>query len=136
MLANWDFCLEQKINVVSSKILEISDKTAMVIITNENEDSYIRTKKSFRFMKAVEIPVVKTIGCGDSFIATFLSKILEILKFKMKLENIPDKILEKILLYSNAAGAITSSKNGVIPVLLTKNDLESFLNFKGLSNTL
>jgi len=124
----------KNINAGSGKILEISNKTKMVIITDGKEGSYIRTRKSFKFMRAIDIPVVETTGCGDSFMAAFLSKILEILKMKMRLEDITDEVLEKILLYSNTAGAITSSKEGVIPVLPTKKDVESLLNYKGLSN--
>ncbi len=123
---------EENIEEGIHKVLEISDKIKMIIVTNGDRGSYIRIGKSFKHVKAIDISVVETTGCGDSFMAAFLSRILEILKIGIKLDNITDEQVEKILLYSNAAGAITSSKNGVIPVLPTKNELEDFLDSKGL----
>ena len=123
---------EEDINKGINRILEISDKIRMVVVTDGDKGSYIRIGKSFKHVNALDIPVVETTGCGDSFMAAFLSRILEILKKGSRLDNMTNESLEKILLYSNAAGAITSSKYGVIPVLPTKNELADFLDSRGL----
>jgi len=64
--------------------------------------------------------------------AAFLSRILEILKKGIRLDNMTSESLTKILLYSNDACASTSSRNSVIPVLSTKNELADFLDSRGL----
>ncbi len=68
---------------------------------------------------------------GEKEISKSINRILEILKNESNLDNVTNESLEKILLYSNATGAITSSKNGVIPVLPTKNELANFFDSIG-----
>jgi len=109
----------------SNEVLSCGPK--MVIITDGEHGSFISTGKLFRFVKAFKVRVVDTTGCGDGFTAAILSKAIY---WKKKGEYIWDLNIDEIddiLVFANAAGALTATKKGVIPSLPTYTELQQFL---------
>ena len=70
------------------------------------------------------VETIDAIGCGDSFIASLLSSLIEI---GGDLSSLEEAELIKCFTYANAAGALTATNRGVIPALPTDVQVVKFL---------
>lgn len=71
------------------------------------------------------VETVDAIGCGDAFIAGLLTRLSHI---EGLLHDQPLDFIREALTFANAVGALTSTKQGVIPALPTLSEVESFLS--------
>ncbi len=99
----------------------------IVIITDGERGSFVNTGRLFRFVKAPKVRVVDTTGCGDGFTAAILSKAIYWKKKGKYIWDLSIDEIDDILMFANAAGALTATKKGVIPSLPTYNKLQQFL---------
>jgi fructokinase len=72
---------------------------------------------------AFPVEVVDPLGAGDGFVAAMLRQLLK----EKDLASLSPRRLQEILLYANAAGALTTQRIGVIPALPTHAEIEGFL---------
>jgi len=109
----------------SNEILNYGPK--IVIITDGEHGSYINTGKVFRFIRAFKIPVVDTTGCGDGFTSAILSRTIYWREKGRYIWDLSKDEIDDILIFANAAGALTATRKGVIPSLPTSIELQKFL---------
>ena len=76
------------------------------------------------FVPPFVVETVDAVGCGDSFIAGLLTRLVMGGYWRSRL-GVDD--LREALRYANAAGALTSMKEGVIPALPSAAQVEQFL---------
>ena len=70
------------------------------------------------------VETVDATGCGDAFIAGLLWQLVKAGDWRGQLT--PER-LTAALRYANAVGALTATKQGVIPSLPTAAEVEAFL---------
>ena len=108
---------------VGSQILLDSGPDA-VVVTLGAEGSYFRTRDDAGHIKGYAVETIDSTGCGDAFIAGVLSQMLDIEDWKSQLSRLR---MISILRYGNAVGALTATKEGVIPALPTREAVHDFL---------
>jgi len=72
-------------------------------------------------------PVIDTIGCGDTFIAGFLTKLTECGKKPVELCK---EELNDFCLFGNAAAAVTATRKGCIPAMPARSEVEQILRIE------
>jgi len=97
---------------------------SLVIITSGKKGCYIQSGKGETFADGFSIRAVDTTGCGDAFLAGFLSALA---KSRTNPEEMQEPELQTIGRFANAVGALTAMKHGVIPSLPTLADVHNFL---------
>jgi len=106
----------------SKKLLDVG--VNLVVVTRGKEGCYYNDGISKGYVEGFEVNVVDPLGAGDGFVAAMLFKLMK----EEKDAKIPESRLREIMVYANAAGALTCTKSGVIPALPTAADIERFLN--------
>lgn len=96
----------------------------LVVVTLGKDGSFFQTKDASGFVKAFQVETIDAVGCGDAFIAGFLSKLIVDGDWHSRLS---PEILHQNLRYANAVGALTSLKRGVIPALPSAAEVQTFL---------
>jgi fructokinase len=106
----------------SRKLREAGPK--LVIVTRGGDGAYFNFAGGTGEVAGHAVEVVDTLGAGDSFVAGFLSRLLEYSDpdAALTLENI-----NAALRFANACGALATTKSGAIPSLPTKVKVEAFL---------
>jgi sugar/nucleoside kinase (ribokinase family) len=109
-----------------SSMKKIAEKGVKIILLTKGENGCVLLhNKKFFYGSGFNVPVVDTIGCGDAFMGTFLARFV--------LSGY--RIDSDILLYANAAAALTATKRGALPALPYKNEIENFMiNYGGNRN--
>ena len=101
-----------------AKLLETGVK--IICITQGAKGCIIATAKGIDRYPAYKVKSVDTLGSGDSFFGAFLYKLLELEKAPEELDW--EDILE-MAMFSNACGALCSTKQGAIPAMPSKEDI-------------
>lgn len=97
---------------------------ALVVVTMGPQGSYFRCAAGAGHVPAFAVDTVDATGSGDAFAAGLLTALLGAESWRGEL--VPDRLGE-ILRYANAAGALTTLRQGVIPALPTAAEVEAFL---------
>ena len=97
---------------------------AICVLTSGAAGSYFRISGGYDYVQAFNVQTVDATGCGDAFLAGLLSRLLIYEDWHYGLS--PDDI-RRHLLYANAVGALTSTKQGAIPALPTAAAVIDFL---------
>jgi len=97
---------------------------ALVIVTMGPQGSYFRCAAGEGHVPGFAVDAVDATGSGDAFAAGLLTALLAADCWRNAL--VPDQ-LRGILRYANAAGALTTLRQGVIPALPTAAEVEAFL---------
>jgi fructokinase len=107
--------------IVAKGLLDLGP--GILLCTMGSKGSWVFTKNEAIFVKAFNVNTVDTIGCGDAFVAGFLT-----LYIKEKVDGDVNLVkLRELLIYANAVGALTATKKGVIPALPDKKEVDEFL---------
>jgi len=109
----------------SKKLLDVG--VNLVVVTWGKEGCYYNDGISKGYVEGFEVNVVDPLGAGDGFVAAMLFKLMQ----EKKGTKLPDSRLREIMVYANAAGALTCMKPGVIPALPTAMEIEQFLSERG-----
>jgi ribokinase len=97
----------------SKKLLSYGVKT--VIATLGERGALIATEGSVEFIKGYKVKAVDTVAAGDSFNGALAVAVTE------------GKALSEAVKFANAMGALTVTKQGAIPSLHTRKQVEEFL---------
>jgi len=93
----------------------------VVAITKGSAGATILTREVAVSAPGIAVKVVDTTGCGDSFTAAFLARLLES-DFNLSAEN-----LENIARFACAAGAITATAPGGMDAMPSRSEVDLFL---------
>jgi len=96
----------------------------LVLVTLGAEGSYFQTAAGSGFVLPFPVETVDAVGCGDAFIAGVLTQLTAAEGWRA---NLNAERMTEILRYANAVGALTTTKQGVIPALPTTVEVEIFL---------
>lgn len=106
----------------SSRLLQTGP--ALVVVTLGANGSYFRTAGGGAHVPGFNVPTVDAVGCGDAFTAGLLTQLLAGGNWRAQLQ---PSTLSRILRYANAVGALTATKQGVIPALPTAAEVAEFI---------
>jgi sugar/nucleoside kinase (ribokinase family) len=101
---------------------------ALCVVTLGPSGSFFRVAEGGEHVPAFSVHTVDATGCGDAFVAALLCQLIapspEHVTWRDQL-GVPR--LREVLRYANAAGALTSLTQGVIPALPTAGQVTRFL---------
>lgn len=131
ILSIWDKAEVIKVSDVELEFLtgskKIDDETALslwhdnlkLLLVTLGEHGCKYYTKDFRgSVAAFHVNTVDTTGAGDSFVGALLAKIVDDQSIIQD-----EQRLRAVLTFSNASGAITTTKKGAIPALPTETDV-------------
>jgi fructokinase len=97
---------------------------SLVVVTLGPSGSFFRVATAGAAVPGFPVKTVDATGCGDAFIAGLLWQLVKSGDWRSQLT--PAR-LTAALRYANAVGALTATKQGVIPSLPTAAEVEAFL---------
>lgn len=95
-----------------------------VIITLGPEGCFFTNGKEELYVEGIRVEAIDTTGAGDAFWAAVLWGALREIKAGTAFSQIPISTIEAILRTANRAGALTTTKKGVIPALPTLEEMQ------------
>ncbi len=116
--ANWLFATENP-----QKIAQKFPKVKGILVTLGEKGCYYYLGKNYGIVEGFSVKVVDTTGAGDSFVAGF---IYQCCQYQEKILTDPE-IAKQAILYSNAVGALTTTKPGAIAAQPSKEEVEIWL---------
>ncbi|MEI7990298.1 MAG: carbohydrate kinase, partial [Chloroflexota bacterium] len=96
----------------------------LIVVTLGERGSFFCTQEAHAYMPPFKVTTVDAVGCGDAFIAGILTRLVRAADWRTRLTK--EALLEDFR-YANAVGALTATKQGVIPSLPTAEQVEQFL---------
>ncbi|MDD5675868.1 MAG: PfkB family carbohydrate kinase [Chitinivibrionales bacterium] len=96
----------------------------LCVLTLGGDGSMAATANCQVMQPAFPVTVADAIGCGDGFIAGFLTRFCRLFT---GWENLDEKILKECSRFAAAVGALTATKTGAIPALPALEEVEAFL---------
>ena len=88
---------------------------AIVIVTLGAHGSFYHTANASGIMPAYDVKTVDTNGAGDAFFGAVLYSLRNM--SLSRLRTLPSEELRQIIKFGNAAGSLTTTKNGAIPAM-------------------
>jgi sugar/nucleoside kinase (ribokinase family) len=113
----------------SKRLLDVG--VNLVVVTRGKAGCYYNDGVSKGYVEGFKVNVIDPLGAGDGFVAAMLCQLMP----EEKNAKLPDSRLREIMLYANAAGALTCTKPGVIPALPKAAEIEQFLSERGFNET-
>ncbi len=103
----------------------------LIIVTLGPHGAMFNTRTAWGCVPGFPVHTVDATGCGDSFIAGLLWQLVrdrpEMVLAEEGSGGATAELLPEILRYANVVGAITATRQGVIPALPTSVEVEAFL---------
>lgn len=99
----------------------------LVVVTLGQGGSLLVTPHGYAHVPAFAVETVDAVGCGDAFVAGLLRQLTSISDWRNLAGAAGAAKLSGILRYANAVGALTATRQGVIPALPTAAEVDSFL---------
>ncbi|MCL4300258.1 MAG: hypothetical protein KJ077_31280 [Anaerolineae bacterium] len=105
----------------------------LCVVTLGPHGSFFRSAQGSGSVPGFTVTTVDAIGCGDAFVAGLL---VQILSLPLRgggpgrgswRDQLTSERLSRMLRYANAVGALTATKQGVIPALPTAAEVSQFL---------
>jgi fructokinase len=96
----------------------------LCVVTLGPDGSYFRVTEGGEHVPPFKVKTVDAVGCGDAFVAGLLCQLVFNANWR---EQLSRARMRDILHYANAVGALTATKQGVIPALPTANQVNEFL---------
>jgi fructokinase len=103
-------------------LLDFNPKVLLITRGSSGVSAFYSGKKLS--MKGHKVNAVDTTGAGDSFIGSFLYKIIE---NSIGIASIPDDKMIEILQLANAVAALTTTKKGAISALPSMETVKNFM---------
>ena len=103
------------------------------VVTLGPNGSFFRSAQGSGSVPGFTVPTVDAIGCGDAFVAGLLTQLLALPLAGRGpgrgswRDQLNPNHLRQIVRYANAVGALTATKQGVIPALPTTAEVRQFL---------
>lgn len=106
----------------SKQLLELGPDVC--VVTLGPEGSFFRVVEGGDYVPPFKVETVDATGCGDAFIAALLCRLVGGADWR---DQLSVARMRQVLRYANAAGALTSLIQGVIPALPTADQVDEFL---------
>ncbi len=100
-----------------------------IVVTLGAHGSYFRIMGGGDLLPPFEVQTVDAVGCGDSFIAALLTRL--VLDHASWRSALTVEHMRTAVRYANAAGALTATRQGAIPALPTAAQVSQFLQARG-----
>jgi fructokinase len=113
---------EGDITTTSGALLDMGP--SLCVVTFGPDGSYFRVAAGGATVPGFPVETVDATGCGDAFIAGLLWQLVKTGDWRDQLT--PER-LAAALRYANAVGALTATKQGVIPSLPTAAEVTAFV---------
>ena len=110
-----DMPTETDEEVIAAANKLIANGTKVVVATLGSKGALIADKDSARIVSGYKVKAVDTVAAGDSFNGAFAVALTE------------GKSVEDAVKFANAMGALTVQKEGAIPSLHTREQVEAFI---------
>ena len=104
---------DEEVIAAANKLISYGTKT--VIATLGSRGALIATAEGAKIVSGYKVKAIDTVAAGDSFNGAFAVAISE------------GKDLESAVKFANAMGALTVQKEGAIPSLHTRKEVEEFI---------
>jgi len=98
------------------------DNFKLVVVTLDKEGSFYRTAHDWGYLPARVVEAVDTIGAGDAFMAGLLDGLR---RGHFDFED--TALVRRACLQGGAAGALSVTRQGAIPALPSRQEVETFL---------
>lgn len=112
-ITNMPIDSEEQIINAAKKLLSFGCKN--VIATLGGKGALLVNEQTTKFIKGYKVKAIDTVGAGDSFNGALAVALIE------------GKPLEEAINFANAMGALTVQKQGAIPSLHTRSEVEEFI---------
>jgi fructokinase len=99
----------------------------LCVVTLGPDGSYFRVTEGGEHVPPFKVHTVDAVGCGDAFVASLLCQLVVNTNWR---DQLSVARMRDILHYANAVGALTATKQGVIPALPTANQVNEFLTLQ------
>ena len=96
----------------------------LCVVTLGPDGSYFRVTEGGEHVPPFKVKTVDAVGCGDAFVAGLLCQLVVNANWR---DQLSVARMRDILHFANAVGALTATKQGVIPALPTANQVNEFL---------
>lgn len=97
----------------------------VVIVTAGEKGAFYKTAKSSGLFETYKVKTIDTTGAGDAFFGAILSQ------FKGKtinqIKDFSEAEWKRIMNFANAAGSLTTTRQGAIPALPSLNEIENLI---------
>lgn len=107
----------------ADKLLAIGP--SVIFVTCGEKGSYVFTKSCYANHGGYRVKAVDTTGAGDTFVGTMLWQLKN--KSLEEISQICTRKWEELLAFSNAAGAIVTTKKGAIPAMPDLDTINTFV---------
>ncbi|MDF2441319.1 MAG: fructokinase [Abditibacteriota bacterium] len=123
----WEFVTgEKEFGAGAAKIRALGPQ--LVIITRGENGAYFNCGDAEGEVAGFHTKAIDTLGAGDAFVAGTLCRILEAPSLQSTLNA---TLLNEIMRFANACGALATLQSGGIPSLPTRAEVEMFLQEQG-----
>lgn len=99
----------------------------LLAVTKGSEGCFYATANQYGELSAFPVKAEDTTGAGDAFVAAMLYSLLEITKSPDEIPSLNADQLRNMFKFANAAAAITTTRNGAIPSLPSRKEVETFI---------
>ena len=100
----------------------------LVLFTKGKDGAEAHTKDKIVKIPGNSVDVVDTTGAGDSFIGSFLFKLLQDNINIKNLDSISDEMLKEYLVFSNYYATYRKNKKGAIGSYATLDEITKYMN--------
>jgi fructokinase len=111
------------LDAASKVLLEMGPD--LCVVTLGPDGSFFQVAGGGEHIPAFRVQTVDAVGCGDAFVAGMLYQLVVEAEWRARLS---PPHMRGILRYANAVGALTATKQGVIPALPTADQVHEFLS--------
>ena len=115
-------------NMDKAKEVLFKGNVKLVLFTKGKDGAEAYTKDKIVKIPGSVVDVVDTTGAGDSFIGSFLFKLLQDDINMEKLDSISDEKLKEYLLFSNCYASNSTTKKGAIGSYATLDEIIKYMN--------
>jgi fructokinase len=113
----------EDLDAASKVLLEMGPD--LCVVTLGPDGSFFQVAGGGEHIPAFRVQTVDAVGCGDAFVAGMLYQLVVEAEWRARLS---PPHMRGILRYATAVGALTATKQGVIPALPTADQVHEFLS--------
>ena len=115
-------------NIDEAKTVLFNGNVKLVLFTKGKDGAEAHTKDKIVKIPGNSVDVVDTTGAGDSFIGSFLFKLLQDNINIKNLDSISDEMLKEYLVFSNYYATYSTTKKGAIGSYATLDEITKYMN--------
>lgn len=114
----------------AGKLLEMGP--SLVLVSMGAKGAYYQNRAGSGHVPAFDVETVDTNGAGDAFLGAVLYQLRS--ASAADLAAMPPERLRRIVCFANAAGSLTTMKNGAIPAMPTMEEIEDCMRTRHIQN--